>query len=273
MDFQLIKHNHQTAKPENNVPENQHTVMTYWAAQLTGVPVTLHQAQALQDEPDDGGDGDGDTGAMSPRGATALATRAAKAGLRKVVSQRFIAARELNGVSQSEAARQMGFANSTQLSLWEKGARLPPIDMMIVASRVYAVSLDYLYGLSDEPERDPRIATRAMLLDRVGAMLERHAEAVVEALLPSCSVDGTNELRATGLVPAAQELGRALGVFRKRNRDAFDELPAGAPLVRAAREAAEATARAAELIERADRRAEYAMQRARAAMVADGRTA
>lgn len=255
---------------EDNEAMTEHTAMGFTAAQLTGVPVTLHQAQAPQDEPEDGDDGDEDVGAMSPRGATALATRAAKAGLRKVVSQRFIAAREMNGISQSEAARQMGFANSTQLSLWEKGARLPPIDMMIVASRVYAVSLDYLYGLSCEPERDPRVATRIAMLNRVGSMLERHAEAVVEVLLPACDVDGTNELRASGLVPAARELCRAVELLRERNSDVFDELLAGATLARAARDAAEATVRAAELIDRADRRAEYAMQRAREAMAADG---
>ena len=37
------------------------------------------------------------------------------------------------------------------VSYWEKGDRLPPLDIATALARYYAVSLDYLVGLSDKP--------------------------------------------------------------------------------------------------------------------------
>lgn len=39
------------------------------------------------------------------------------------------------------------------VSYWEKGDRLPPLDIATALAKYYAVSLDYLVGLSDNPKR------------------------------------------------------------------------------------------------------------------------
>lgn len=40
------------------------------------------------------------------------------------------------------------------VSYWEKGDRLPPLDIATALAKYYAVSLDYLVGLSDDPKRN-----------------------------------------------------------------------------------------------------------------------
>ena len=39
------------------------------------------------------------------------------------------------------------------VSHWEKGDRLPPLDMATALAEYFNVSLDYLVGLSDNPKR------------------------------------------------------------------------------------------------------------------------
>ena len=39
------------------------------------------------------------------------------------------------------------------VSYWEKGDRLPPLDIATALAKYYAVSLDYLVGLSDDPTK------------------------------------------------------------------------------------------------------------------------
>lgn len=40
------------------------------------------------------------------------------------------------------------------VSYWEKGDRLPPLDIATALAKYYAVSLDYLVGLSDDLKRN-----------------------------------------------------------------------------------------------------------------------
>lgn len=39
------------------------------------------------------------------------------------------------------------------VSRWEKGDRLPPLDVATALAEYFSVSLDYLVGLSDNPSR------------------------------------------------------------------------------------------------------------------------
>jgi DNA-binding XRE family transcriptional regulator len=78
--------------------------------------------------------------------------------LRLAMAKRMIAARELNGYSQTEAALLIGWKTPTQLSLIEQGKRIPPHYVLLLISRAYGVSTDFLYALDDEAERDSRTA-------------------------------------------------------------------------------------------------------------------
>lgn len=237
-------------------------VMGFMAAQLTGVPVG---PAALPDVDLDGVD-DHDDQADTPAKSLPIRTREEKSRLLKVVSQRFVEAREMNGLSQSEAAKALGFANPTQANLWEQGKRLPPLAVLIRASGELGVSLDYLLGLDDQPERDSRLAERNLMVRRMRGLLERNSAAVADALLSAFRFDPTPELRATRFVTIVQDLCRAVTTFQVRNEDVFEDLPGGAMLARTAKDAEAAVASVAELIDHADRRAEFALKRAREAM-------
>lgn len=75
---------------------------------------------------------------------------------KKLVGERMGNAREICGLSQSVAAKLLGFKNSSGLSKIE-GGYMKRVDGSIIflAAFIYEVSADYLFGLSEEWERDP----------------------------------------------------------------------------------------------------------------------
>lgn len=185
--------------------------------------------------------------------------RRLNAALRKVVAGRFVQARELNGMSQTEASERMGYEKSTQLSLWEHGVRLPPIDRMIVAALVYGVSLDYLYGLSDEPERDQHDAVRRALARNMEDQLRSHADRIAASMLAFSKHGGMNVMTVKSLVVRASEAAKAVRRFSELNAKKFDNMPGGATVLHAC-VALEALVReATTMVQRAEGIAEQAI--------------
>ena len=121
-----------------------------------------------------------------------------------VLARRIVAARELNGWSQTETAKALGYANSTQLALWEKGARLPSLVGLIALADVLSVSLDYLAGRSDDPERDVRALRRNACLRAVRTTLAAAAERIAQAFDSDERVVGAGTSDVRDLVSAAQ---------------------------------------------------------------------
>ena len=60
--------------------------------------------------------------------------------------------REFKGLSQGDIANAVGL-NRTSVTLWEAGTRLPSLEVAVALTDLLGVSLDYLLGLSDTPER------------------------------------------------------------------------------------------------------------------------
>ncbi|MGH8759726.1 MAG: helix-turn-helix domain-containing protein [Burkholderiales bacterium] len=207
---------------------------------------------------------DVDEAGGEPRGNHEVAKT--NAVLRRVIGGRFIAARELNGWGQSEAAKMMGYGNSTQLSLIEQGKRMPPHDVILRASTVFGVALDYLYGLDDEPDRDSRAASRNAVIRRVHGLLERNVLAVTDALLAAHNFDPTPMVRASGLCGLVVELCNGVDLYRARNQAVFDETSCSALLTRTARNAREAVEKVSAALNRAEHRAELALAKAREAL-------
>jgi transcriptional regulator with XRE-family HTH domain len=98
-----------------------------------------------------------------------------------VLGRRIVAARELNGLSQTELAKALGYKNSAQLSMWEKGSRPPTITGLIALADVLGVSLDYLAGRCEDPEPDLRAARRHACLRAVRTVLTAAAERIADA--------------------------------------------------------------------------------------------
>lgn len=150
--------------------------------------------------------------------------------LRKIVGRRFKLARDLSGLSQEDAAQRLDYTNSTQLSLAEKGDRLPPLAKIIKASEVYGVSIDYLTGVSDEPERDPRMADRMAAMRKVSSVMDRAAMAIVTAVLSNES-SAPSIVSTKRLVSLSEAAIQSVEALRASNLSVFDQDLRGAATV------------------------------------------
>ncbi|MDQ0590997.1 helix-turn-helix domain-containing protein [Variovorax paradoxus] len=152
--------------------------------------------------------------------------------LRRVVGPRLLKARELSGLGQAEAAGLLGYSTPAQLNQWEYSRRLPPIFEIIKAANLYSVSLDYLVGESNEPERDPALALRHATLRGVRGMLHRVAEATVDQVARHARIVGPNVGNVRGLLAAGEGLLEALAAFVRANSGAFQNQRGSATVVR-----------------------------------------
>jgi Helix-turn-helix. len=85
-----------------------------------------------------------------------LPTRAEQAELAHAVGLRLKEAREMACLSQQQAAKLLGYSNSTKLSKIESGRHSSQIPLWVLkrAAELYDVSLDYLTGITETMERD-----------------------------------------------------------------------------------------------------------------------
>lgn len=62
--------------------------------------------------------------------------------------------RQVNKLTLEQLGTKFKVTKQT-VSHWEKGDRLPPLDVATSLAEYYDVSLDYLVGLTDNPRRKP----------------------------------------------------------------------------------------------------------------------
>lgn len=81
-----------------------------------------------------------------------------RSALAKSIGSRMRQAREIAGMSQSVAAQRLGYSNSSKLAKVEGGTdtNSVPLWLIIRAARLYEVSIDYLFGESDDWELSAR---------------------------------------------------------------------------------------------------------------------
>lgn len=103
--------------------------------------------------------------------------------LRAIVPGRFISARKLSGLNQSEAAERMGFQNSSMLCKIESGAARAELYVITRAALVYAVSSDFLTGLSDFPEKDPATIEQIAVMRHVRKVVTDQAAATMRDMI------------------------------------------------------------------------------------------
>ncbi|MFM0158016.1 helix-turn-helix domain-containing protein [Paraburkholderia sediminicola] len=146
---------------------------------------------------------------------------------------KLIQARVMQGMLAVEAAEKFGYANSTQLSLIESGARSTPNDWRFLkqAAEAYSVSVDWLLGLSPNMEPDAKVIREFALL--------RGTENLVNSFIAQMTTAVIQVARESH--PVAEELERiiydvdAVEVrFEKlASQEAFQDVPGGAPVVAA----------------------------------------
>lgn len=179
-----------------------------------------------------------------------LASRTTKADFRKITSARLLAAREMNGMSQTQAAKKLGYRNSTQLSQWEQGKRQAPVGHILKASGVYRVSLDYLFGACDEPDRSPDYLMAGRVMETVGDVMEEHIRQVATLMVASMKAESPSLRAVEILAHAGDEFASAVDSMIRANRDVFDDMAGGARVERLLGEFTDAIAHARGVINR-----------------------
>lgn len=83
-------------------------------------------------------------------------TRTEQSELAQAAGARLREAREMACLSQQQAARMLGYSNSTKLSKIESGKHSSQIPLWVLkrSAELYDVSLDYLTGVTETMERD-----------------------------------------------------------------------------------------------------------------------
>lgn len=172
----------------------------------------------------------------------------------RVVGERLAKARELNGYNQIAAARLLGYATPAPLSKIEAGQPAPTW-LVPRAAQVFSVSSDYLLGLSNYPERDPRTVEQIAILRNVRGAIEDHARRITETTILAAAEEVAAAAHAEELCGAVREVAKALAACRS-HPEFDDEVIGGSRLVRTVAEAeAMATTASQYLARRANIRA------------------
>lgn len=151
-----------------------------------------------------------------------------QAGLVKTIGERMRQARELCNLSQSEAARRLGYANPSKLSKIEAATDTCSVPLWSIAgaAKVYQVSMDFLFGITADWEKEAPRSAQEWLLDSWEKMRQRDMRALDRVHAEVVTVAATT----AELVAAVRGLGDAMTMYRARN-EGFDDSPASAPLV------------------------------------------
>ncbi|WP_241120564.1 helix-turn-helix domain-containing protein [Achromobacter xylosoxidans] len=180
-----------------------------------------------------------------------LTTRQEQAAAVKTIGARMRAARELCNLSQSAAARRLGYANPSKLSKVELATdtNSVPLWLIVRAARVYEVSVDFLFGATDDWEVGARMTQErevsAWMFDTFDKLRQRDMETLkrlhdrVQTLTDAVAV----------MLAASEDASVALARFAELN-PAFEEMRAGSRLVSAVERASDSAKAAKTKMER-----------------------
>ena len=180
-----------------------------------------------------------------------MTTRQEQAAAVKTIGARMRQARELCNLSQSAAAKRLGYQNPSKLSKVEGATdtNSVPLWLIVRAARVYEVSVDFLFGATDDWEVGARMTqereTSAWLFDAWEKARQRDMETLkrlhdrVQTLTEAVAV----------MLAASEESALALARFAELNPE-FEEMRAGSRLVGAVERANDAAKNAKTKMER-----------------------
>lgn len=161
-------------------------------------------------------------------------------------------AREVAGLTLTDAAVAMGYSQPVQLSNMENGNRMVTLRILTQAVTLYGTTMDYLCGFAEDSDRDPATAALRHVTGRVTADMQR-----LIATLTRVSVDAVRELlpgQAEGqrMASLVIEANMALALFAQRNPK-FEDMRASSNLVSKIHMANEAAVRYVAQVDRAKR--------------------
>jgi transcriptional regulator with XRE-family HTH domain len=159
----------------------------------------------------------------------------------KAFGARMKEARDICGYSQIKAAELLGYENSSKLAKIEGATdtNSVPLWLIIKAAHTYDVSIDFLFGMSNDWERDPVVSQQR----QVGAWLFEHWErakiAEVNAIRVLQNKISAIEKVASRLLIRSKDNVEAIEKVQELNPGEFEELRGGAKLLRYLQETAE----------------------------------
>lgn len=141
----------------------------------------------------------------------------------RIIGVRMRQARELNNLTQIEAAKRLGYRNSSKLSKVERATdtNSVPLWLILRAAKVYEVSVDFLFGTDDDLDVVAQRGLQGWLLDAWQEVRARDM-AVLARLHTDIAAVASH---ITTLVAGVRESASALETFRLRN-PVFDDMAA-----------------------------------------------
>ncbi|CAB5521583.1 hypothetical protein B2J73_16185 [Stutzerimonas stutzeri] len=155
--------------------------------------------------------------------------------LARTIGGRLRAARIAAEMSASSVAEKLGYQGQTQVSLAEKGERIPPLPVLMSYAKLYVVPLDFLCGLIDDPIADATETNQGVIANVVADAIKEQFGALVRSVSEQASITiaGYNQdrrdLQATCTI--AQQARSALERVRELNPEFDDDWRGTARLV------------------------------------------
>lgn len=145
----------------------------------------------------------------------------------RTIGDRLRESRELCNLSQSEAARRFGYANPSKLSKVELATdtNSVPLWLIVRAARVYEVSIDFLFGLTDDWEIGVQRGVQGFMFDVWEKARQRDMAALVRLHEEIAAVS----MHITALAAGVHEVSQGLDIVRQRNPE-FIDMPASGTL-------------------------------------------
>jgi len=158
----------------------------------------------------------------------------------RTFGKRMREARELCSLSQQEAAKRLGYANSSKLAKVEGATDTVSVPFWLIpkAAQIYDVSVDFLFGFTDDWERDPIVSQQRQVGHWLFEHWERARNAEVNAIRVLCNRLATVEKAVAHAMTRSVDFKTLLDRFREINPE-FDDMKMGAKLLRFAIETVE----------------------------------
>lgn len=160
-----------------------------------------------------------------------------QAALVQVIGNRLREARELCNLSQIEAARRLGYANSSGLAKLERATDVRSVPLWVIqrAARIYDVSLDYLFGASDDWEVGARMTIERETSAWLHEAWERARRRDMDTLRRLHDRVEVLQASVATMLSVANELEAAMARFIELNPTFEEDMPGGAKLLRSVR--------------------------------------
>lgn len=163
---------------------------------------------------------------------SAPSTRMEQAAAVRTVGARMRQARELCNLSQSAAAKRLGYSNSSKLSRVEGATdtNSVPLWLILRAAKVYDVSVDFLFGVNDDWETGARMTQEREVSAWLWEAMEKarlRDVAALKKLHDKLEVMGES---TAVMLDTAGDVAAALARFIELN-PGFEDMPGGARLV------------------------------------------